>query len=400
MKILLIHNFYRSGTPGGEDVVVRQERELLESAGVQVVAYTKSNDDVDERDRRQVLRTVAHMSWSRQTYDRLTRLLRHEKPDVAHFHNTFPLITPSAYAACRDLGVPVVQTLHNYRLVCCAGTFFRDGAVCQLCTAGHPWEGVRHSCYRDSVAGSLAVAWMLRRNWANGTFAQLVDVYVALSSFAAGRFAAEGLPSERIMIKPNFVDSTEPASAGGGGYAVFAARLSEEKGVRTLLEAWRRLPDVPLKVVGDGPLLGEMRAVAERDRLPMEFVGMQPRSVVLDLIGRAELQVIASECFEGFPLVLVESYARGTPVVASKIGSLAELVIPGQTGLQFETSNPASLAAQVRRLWEDPQQRVALRAGARRRFESDYTPARNLDRLLEIYAIARRGRAGHGVAAQ
>ena len=397
-RVLLVHNFYRSGTPGGEDVVVRQERELLESAGVEVVTYTKSNDDVDERDRRQVVSTAANMSWSHRSHEELTRLLRHQRPDVAHFHNTFPLITPSAYAACREQGVPVVQTLHNYRLLCCSGTFFRDGAVCQLCTAGHPWPGVRHSCYRDSKAGSLAVAWMLKRNWANGTFVQLVDLYVALSAFAADRFAAEGLPRERIVIKPNFVDSTGPASAGGGGYAVFAARLSEEKGVRTLLKAWRGLRDIPLKVVGDGPLLAEMRAVVERDQLPVEFFGMQPRAAVLDLIGGAELQVIASECFEGFPLVLVESYARGTPVVASKIGSLAALVEPGRTGLHFEAANPDSLATEVRRLWQDPQLRAVMRAGARQRFESEYTPARNLERLLEIYATARQGRVAARVA--
>jgi glycosyltransferase involved in cell wall biosynthesis len=389
-KVMLVHNFYRSGTPGGEDVVVRQEQELLEAAGVEVVAYTKSNDDVDERDRGQVLRTAASMSWSRRTYDELTRLLRHHRPDVAHFHNTFPLITPSAYAACRDAGVPVVQALHNYRWLCCAGTFFRDGAVCELCTAGHPWEGVRHSCYRDSTAGTLAVAWMLKRNWENGTFAGLVDVYVALSAFAAERFAAGGLPRDRIVIKPNYVDSIGPASAGGGGYAVFAARLSEEKGVRTLLEAWRGLRDVPLKVVGDGPLLGEMRSIVEREGLPVEFTGMQPRPVVLDLIGRAELQVIASECFEGFPLVLVESYARGTPVVASRIGSLVELVAPGRTGLHFEPADAGAMAACVRRLWSDADLRARIRVAARREYEDRYTPEQNLELMLAIYARARR----------
>ena len=399
-KVLLVHNFYRSGTPGGEDVVVRQERELLESAGVEVVTYTKSNDDVDERDRGQVLRTAASMLWSRRTYGELLRLIRQQRPDVAHFHNTFPLITPSAYAACRDAGVPVVQTLHNYRLVCCAGTFFRDGAVCEECSAGKPWAGVRHSCYRDSKASSMAVAWMLKRNWTNGTFAQLVDVYVALSAYAAERFAAEGLPRERILIKPNFVDSTGPASAGGGGYVVFAAQLSEEKGVRTLLSAWRELRDIPLKVVGDGPLLAEMRALAASEDLPVEFAGIQPRPAVLDLIGNAELQVIPSEWFEGFPLVLAESYARGTPVVASRIGSLAGLVEPGRTGVHFEASNPGALATAVRRLWEDPEQRALMRAGARRCFENDYTPGRNLERLLEIYATARHWHAAGRVVAQ
>ncbi len=388
MKVLLVHNFYRSVTPGGEDNVFRQERDLLKAAGVDVVCYTKSNDDVDEHDRVQVLRTAAAMSWSRRTYEELGEIVRRERPTVAHFHNTFPLITPSAYAACKDHGVPVVQTLHNYRMICCAGTFFREGKVCEICTAGSPWAGVRHRCYRGSLAGSVAVAWMLRRNWERGTFQQLVDVYIALSSFTADRFVSEGLDRGRIEIKPNFVDSVGPASAGGGGYAVFAARLSEEKGVWTLLEAWQSLRDVPLKVVGDGPLLAGMVERARADGLPVEFLGLRRREEVLDIIGKAELQVIASECFEGFPLVLVESYARGTPVIASNIGSLRKLVLPGETGLHFEAGNAASLAAQVRSLWSDPQTRQRLRLGARHRFENEYTPARNLARLLEIYEKA------------
>jgi glycosyltransferase involved in cell wall biosynthesis len=398
MKVLLVHNFYRSVTPGGEDNVFRQERDMLQAAGLDVVCYTKSNDDVDEHDKVQVLRTAAAMPWSERTYEELGELVRRERPDVAHFHNTFPLITPSAYAACQDHGVPVVQTLHNYRLICCAGTFFREGKVCEICTAGKPWAGVRHRCYRGSLAGSMAVAWMLRRNWDRGTYEQLVDVYVALSAFARDRFASEGLPRDQIEIKPNFVDSVGPASPGGGGYVVFAARLSEEKGVRTLLDAWRELRDVPLKVVGDGPALAEMKACAEAERLPVEFLGMRPRDEVLEIIGRADLQVITSECFEGFPLVLVESYARGTPVIASKIGSLGELVLPGVTGFHFDAGNAASLASQVRQLWADPQTLRGLRVGARARFESEYTPARNLAKLLKIYDRAVRKTAAAAVA--
>ena len=385
MKVLLVHNFYRSITPGGEDNVFRQEREMLRAAGIEVVCYTKSNDDVNEGDKLQVLRTAASMPWSERTYAELGDLVRREKPTLAHFHNTFPLITPSAYAACKDNGVPVVQTLHNYRFICCAGTFFREGKVCEICTAGKPWAGIQHRCYRGSLAGSTAVAWMLKRNWDRGTFQTLVDAYIVLSEFAAERFAREGLPRERIEIKPNYVDSTGPVSPGGGGYVVFAGRLSEEKGVRTLLEAWRGLRDVPLKVAGDGPMLGEMVRIANAENLPVEFLGMRPREEVLDVIGRAELQVITSECFEGFPLVLVESYARGTPVIASKIGSLGELVRPGETGFHFEAGNASSLIEQVRMLWADPALRERLRAGARRRFEAEYTPARNLEKLLSVY---------------
>jgi glycosyltransferase involved in cell wall biosynthesis len=231
---------------------------------------------------------------------------------------------------------------------------------------------------------------MLRSNWDRGTYQRLVDVYVALSAFARDRFASEGLPRDRIEIKPNFVDSVGPASPGGGGYVVFAARLSEEKGVRTLLDAWRELRGVPLKVVGDGPALAEMKARAAAEQLPVEFLGMRPRDEVLEIIGRADLQVITSECFEGFPLVLVESYARGTPVIASKIGSLGELVLPGVTGFHFDAGNAASLASQVRSLWADPQTLRRLRVGARARFESEYTPARNLAKLLEIYDRAVR----------
>jgi glycosyltransferase involved in cell wall biosynthesis len=397
-KVLLVHNYYRSITPGGEDNVFRQEQELLRAGGLEVVTYTKHNDDVDEDDPRQVLRTAAGMPWAWPVYHELRELIQRERPDLAHFHNTFPLISPSAYAACKELNLPIVQTLHNYRLVCCAGTFFRDGAPCQKCTSASPWAGVRHRCYRGSLAGSAAVAWMLRSNWRRGIYTELIDVYVALTQFAADRFAAEGLPRERIVINPNFVDSTGPPSAGGGGYAVFAARLSEEKGIPTVLKAWRELRDVPLKVVGDGPLLAEFVSSARAEGLPIEFLGMQPRADVLELIGRADLQVVASECYEGFPLVVAESYARGTPVVASHIGGLIEIIRPEETGLHFEVGNAGSLVAQVRRLWGDPALRARLRIGARRRYEAEYTPERSLERLLAIYERARAVAAARAAA--
>lgn len=385
----MVHNYYRKATPGGEDNVFRQERDLLAGSGATVVSYTRSNDEVEVSDRRQLVRTAADMSWSWRSYEEISDLIRRERPDVAHFHNTFPLISASGYVACRDQGVPVVQTLHNYRTICAAATFHRAGKVCEQCKAGRPWPAVLHRCYRGSLPGSLAMARMLRANWRRGIYQDFIDVFVALTEFAAARFAREGIPRERIVVNPNFVDSTAAVSAGGGGYAIFVARLSQEKGVGLLLRAWRDLRDIPLKVVGDGPLFEQAMATARADGLPVEFLGMRPREEAIELIGNADLQVIASEWFEGLPLVAVESYARGTPVVASRIGGLTELVLDGETGLHFAAGDPASLAGQVRRLWNDPVLRARMRRGARACFEAKYTPQLALQRLLDTYGRAQ-----------
>jgi len=395
-KVLMIHNFYRSAAIGGEDNVFRQERDLLERAGIEVVTYTRSNDDVDENDQVEVLRTAASMSWSGRSHREVAELIRRERPQLAHFHNTFPLITPSAYAACRENGVPVVQTLHNYRIVCSSATFFRDGHVCETCTAGSPWAGIRHRCYRQTTAGSAAVAWMLWNSWRRGTYTDLIDQYVTLTQFAADKFAALGLPRDRIRVKPNFVADAGGVGEGGGGYAVFAGRLSEEKGVTTMLQAWTRLRDVPLLVVGDGPLRAEAEAMARQLELPARFLGVRPRPEVLDIIGRADVQVVPSECYEGFPLVIVEGFARGTPMAVSRIGGLIELVRSGQTGLHFEPADPASMADAVRRLWSDASLRAQFRLAGRREYEQRYTPARNLEELLGIYSLLTRG-ATHAV---
>lgn len=393
MKVLLVHNFYRTTTPGGEDNVFRQERDLLLNGGMDVTCYTKSNGDVDVSDRRELVRTAADLAWSWRSYEELSDLIVRERPDVAHFHNTFPLISSSGYVACRDRGVPVVQTLHNYRIICAAATLHRDGQVCEQCSAVHLWPAVWHRCYRGSFAGSLAMARMLRANWRRGIYEDFVDVFVALTEFAAAKFADGGLPRDRIVVSPNFVNSPSPASSGGGGYAIFVARLSEEKGIRVLLRAWRELREIPLKVVGDGPLFEEFRSAARADGLPIEFLGMRSRDEAIELIGTADLQVIPSEWFEVFPMVAVESYARGTPVVASNIGGLAELVIDGETGLRFEPGDDVALAKAVRLLWEDEALRDRLRRGARARFEAEYTPAHALHRLRSIYERAQ-ARAG------
>ena len=394
MKVLMIHNLYRSATPGGEDNVFRQDRDLLTGAGVDVVCYTKSNDDVDERDRRQLLRTAASMHWSRRSYEEISDVIRRERPTVAHFHNTFPLIGVSGYAACADNGVPVVQTLHNYRTVCAVATFYRGGQVCEQCTAGNPWPAVWHRCYRDSLPASAAVAWMLWRNWRSGVYLDMVDRFIVMTRFSADHLAATGVPRERIVLKPNFVRLPGTAVPPAGDYAVFAGRLSEEKGVRTLLEAWKLLPDVPLKIIGDGPLMPEVRRHCEESGLPVEILGMRSRDEVLGIVAGAQMQLVPSECFEGaLPLVAIEAYACGVPVIASRLGSLQEMIEEGRTGLLFEPQDAADLAGRVRQLRDDPALQARLRQGARECFEAEYTPERSLERLLGIYSGVRAGSA-------
>jgi len=385
MRVLLAHNFYRSGTPGGEDNAYRQERALLEDNGVGVVTFERSNDDVSRTNPIEMLRTAVTMSWSRQVYRELSSLLREARPDIAHFHNTFPLISPSAYAACHDAGVPVVQTLHNYRFVCAAATLYRDGFTCEKCLGRSPWPGVLHRCYRGSSAGSTAVAWMLDSNRDRGTYLRLVDRYIALTNFAAGKFVEGGLPAERIVVKPNFVVTDRQPGQGGGGYVVYAGRLSIEKGVMTLLEGWRQLPDVKLVIVGEGPLRGEMERFVVQHGLPVEFLGLQPRERVIDIIASADLEVVTSEWYEGFPLVIVEAYAVGTPVVCSRIGSLVEIVPDGETGFMYEQGNASALARTVRSALGDPVRLKEMRARARRRYVTHFTPERNFSMLTEIY---------------
>ncbi|KAF0219921.1 MAG: group 1 glycosyl [Geobacteraceae bacterium] len=388
MKILLAHNFYRSSAPSGEDTVYRNERTLLEANGVEVIHYESFNDDIDESTFAKRVRLALNGAWSRQTYDELSALIVKTQPDLAHFHNTFPLITPSAWAACRDNGVPVVQTLHNFRFICPGALLMRQGRPCEECVGTSLAPALRHRCYRGALLATLAQVWTIFANRRRGSYGNLVDRYVALTRFAAGRFIAGGLPRGRLTVLGNFLLDPPPPGAGDGGYAIFVGRLSEEKGVRTLLASWEQLRDIPLKIVGDGPLKGELEEIARRGDLPVEFLGFRPREEVMPLMGRALLQVIPSECYEGFPLTVLEAWAGGTPVVASRLGGLDEIVEEGVTGVKFTPANPADLADKVRRLVHNYGGARRFRQRVRRNFELHFSPCAHFDRLREIYAEA------------
>jgi glycosyltransferase involved in cell wall biosynthesis len=383
MKVLLVHNHYQQS--GGEDAVFAAEGRLLESHDECVIRYTAHNDDVSALSRLALARSTV---WNQQHHHALRDVLRRERPDVMHVHNTLPLISPAAYYAARAEQVPVVQTLHNYRLLCPSANFLRDGKVCEDCLGKSlPYPGMVHRCYRGSLAASGAVVAALAIHRALGTWTDQVDLFIALTEFAKWKHVEGGLPEERFFVKPQFVESDSGPGDGEGGYALYVGRLSEEKGVHVLLAAWADLGDaMPLKVVGDGPL---SPAVAEAARRPgIEWHGRQPPDVVQALMKRATVLVVPSVCYEGFPLVIVEAFAAGLPVITSDIGSPPSLVGDGMTGLHFRSGDPLALAARVRWASTHAGELAAMRPRARHQYEARYTADRNYDLLMLAYESA------------
>lgn len=381
MKVLVVHNYYQQ--PGGEEQIFNTEATLLQSYGHEVLRYTLSNDQIRETN---PLVLAKRTLWNSNVYQELRTLVRQEKPNIAHFHNTFPLISPAAHYALKEEGVPVVQTLHNYRLLCPNALFFRSGKVCEDCLGKPlPLPGIIHSCYRGSRSASVMVAATVSFHDCLGTWSKAVDRFIVYSQFAMDKFAQGGFPAEKLAFKTNFLHPDPGVGQGKGGYALFVGRLSIEKGIGVMLDAWRQLDGkIPLKVLGDGPMSGlvseAMEAIPE-----IEWLGRRSLEEVYELVGNAAFLVFPSEWYETFGRVAIEAFAKGTPVIASNIGAIAELIDHGRTGLYFQPGDSEDLAAQVKWLLAHPDQLSQMRQAARKEFEEKYTAEKNYQRLMEIY---------------
>ncbi len=384
MKILAVHNRYQR--PGGEDQVFVDETALLETRNHRVLRYEVHNDQVKQVNR---LILAKDTVWNTSAYRELGALIRRERPDVVHFHNTLPLVSPAGYYAARAEGVPVIQTLHNYRLLCPVALFYRDGRVCEDCMGkAVPWPGVVHRCYRGSRTASGVIATMLTVHRALRTWTEMVDVYVALTEFARNKFIEGGLPAGKIVVKPNFVAPDPGRGQGGGGYALFVGRLAPEKGTETMLAAWDRLGTrIPLKIVGDGPLRDRVVEAAARQS-NVEWLGHRPVEDVHALMGKADMLVFPSQWYETFGRVAAEAFAAGTPVIAANIGAVAELVEHGRTGLKFRPGDPEDLVTQVEWALSHSAELRSMREEVRAEFEAKYTAERNYRALMEIYEAA------------
>jgi glycosyltransferase involved in cell wall biosynthesis len=383
LTILLAHNRY--AYRGGEDTVFDQERELLRSHGHKVVEFTKDNAGIGDVGK---LGLAISTVWAKNSYQELARLIASAKPDIIHVHNTFPLISPAIYYAAARHAVPVVQTLHNYRLVCPNGMLQRQGAVCELCVNKTvAWPAVRYACYRGDHAASAALTAALALHRAAGTWRTKVARYIALSHFSRKKLLAAGMPGDTVVVKPNFAVDRHGSAAtrGDRSGALFVGRLSSEKGLQILMHAWRDL-DVDLKVPGQGPMVEILRRATSERVKPLGYIS---DSDLAQCMRQAAFLVMPTLVYEGFPMVVAEAFAAGLPIIASRLGALAELVEDGVTGLHFEAGNPKSLAEKVRWAAANPDAVRQMGRNARTVYEGNYTPEHNHASLMRIYREAR-----------
>jgi glycosyltransferase involved in cell wall biosynthesis len=388
LKILIVHNSYRE--PGGEDVVVAQEQRLLKRKGHSVIEYARSNHEASNSsviDRMRLLKTIVSAQDSRMD---VQRLLETERPDIVHIHNTFMMVSPSIYQACVEAKIPTVQTIHNYRLLCPATYLFRDGKVCEECIDHGLMSGVQHGCYRNSRLTTAAVALMLQVHRTCGTWTNKVDAFIVLTEFAKKKFTEHGLPSGKVHIKPNFVERDPGERREAGDYVLFVGRLSQEKGVAVLLDAWKLLKiPLPLRIVGDGPSRPALEARVEKENLNnVEFLGRLDGDQTRDQMKKSRFLVVPSLWYEGFPMVIAESFACGLPVLGSRLGAMQEVIDDGHDGLHFTGGSPDDLAGKAAWAWEHPGEMAAMGRNARRKYEERFGPETNYSLLMEIYSKA------------
>jgi glycosyltransferase involved in cell wall biosynthesis len=385
MRVLVVHNRYRSSAESGENRAVEREIELLREGGCTVVRYVRDSDDIARFGVRDLVALPARVVWSEDDRRSLMRLVARARPDIVHVHNTFPLISPSSIHAVAALGIPSVVTVHNYRLFCANGLLFRDGRPCEDCLGSSPFPGVVHACYRGSRLATVPIALNISGHRRIGTW-ERVSAFVALSEFARAKMIAGGIPAERISIKPNFAPAPQHPRVGAGSHLLFMGRLSPEKGADLLVSAWSS--DLgSMLVAGEGPSRRDLESSAVMHGSSVRFLGHRTPDQCITLLRSARALVVPSRAYEGFPVVLVEAFAHGVPVIAPDHGPFPEIVEHGVTGLLFRPGDADSLADRMREL-SDPTRSQEMGVAARSTYEARYTPERNFDTLMRIYERA------------
>ena len=384
MKVLQVHNFYR--TPGGECSVVNAERALLKHYGHEVVPYYRDSRDIDKLGMLAKVHTLLRVPCNKKVEKDLVSTVHDERPDVAHVHNIFPMLTAAVYKALKSCSVPVVQTVHNFRFLCPNGQFYVHNHICEACQERGYFSAVKNRCMQDSFLVSSVYAIAIARAWKSGVLPNNIDRFITLNKFFARRLIDAGVPSSRIQILGNYVSEISESIYPKQNYVLYLGRLSREKGLRTLLDAWERIDGAVLKIAGRGPLKAEIETIANRiGREKVQVLGHVAGDAKRDLIKSAICLVVPSEWYENFPISIVESMAYGTPVVASQIGGLPDLVKHGVTGLLFEPGNSAELKAVLRTLISDSSLVSRLAESALSAAKESLGSQRHYNGLIDIY---------------
>lgn len=381
----MVHNYYQQS--GGEDEVFKNEIEILRNNNVEVSIYTISNSDIDNISKVEKIKTGVNAIWSYKQYKNIISILAKHKPDVVHIHNFFPLISPSIFYACSNMKIPVVQTLHNYRLICPAATFLRENKVCEDCLTGSLYNSVKHGCYRESKVQTIPVATMISINRVIKTWKNKVSRYIALTDFAKGKFVQAGIEEQLITVKPNFVIEPSTINDRRDNFLLFVGRISPEKGVGILLNAWSNIKDkkgMKLIIIGDGPDKDKFAKLYEEHE-DIIFKGKIDHSKIINYMSRARFLLVPSIWYEGFPMTILEAYSVGTPVIASKIGSLQEVVKDSVTGFHFEKGSIDSLSKVIEEaLFYKNYENLVNQT--KKEYLNKYTPTVNAKMLMGIYS--------------
>lgn len=380
-----MHNFYQ--IPGGEDVVVRNEKRLLEEHGHKVYTYYRSNAELKEGGKLGKLCVPFTAVYSFKTVREVKKLIKEYQIDIVHVHNTLTMVSPSVFYAAFSCHVPIVQTLHNFRMLCPAGSFFRDNVICEECVQGGLKCAVKHKCYRNSKLQSFVSAAVLKVHRVLGTYRKVN--FICLTEFNRNKLLALGdiVDAKKIFIKPNFTfaEGIEPSNVPEQEeYYLFAGRVEALKGVDIAIKAFEQIPDRKLYIAGTGPMMDEMQAyVNEHNIQNVKFLGYLQKEDMTEKFYHAKAVIMTSQCYEAFAMTIAEAYSYGVPVIAGRVGNMEGMVQEGVTGVKFTYNSSSDLAEKVKEF--EKLDRVTLKENAREFYQERLRPEDNYQKLMEIY---------------
>ena len=377
MKVLIVHNFYK--IRAGEFSVLKNEIKLLKDNGNEVITFYKDNKNI-----KSFFSKIIHflrIVYSRNIFNEFDNYLKQNKPDVIHVHNFFPIMTPAIFFAAKKNNIPIIHTLHNYRLICPTSTLMHNNRIYEKSIINGPFSTIIDKVYRNSYLGTFALARMISYHKKYNTWDNQVDKFIALTNFSKSKFVEANFLSHKIEIKSNFVFDMYDPDSDKKEYALFIGRISEEKGIRYLIKAWEKI-DYKLIIAGTGPLENFIRSRLNENII---FLGKQNKEEIRNLMNAASFLIIPSIWYEGFPMVILEAYSAGLPVLGSRIGSIEEVVLDDITGLHFESNNSRDIVKKVNRIIKNRELLKKLSKNARKEYLEKYTPTKNYDILKNIY---------------